>query len=76
VSALLLFTALACQSLCASPRKIDDYHWDQVDRVVAIGDVHGDYANYSRVLEAAKVIDARGQWIAAGRAGFLKLRFQ
>ena len=64
MSAVLLFSALACQSLWASPRKIDDYHWDQVDRVVAIGDLHGDYANYLKVLEAAKVTDARGQWIA------------
>ena len=61
---MLLCAAAESSSLRASPRKIDDYRWDKVDRVVAIGDVHGDYANYSRVLEAAKVIDARGQWIA------------
>ena len=60
---MLLCTALVCQSVLASPRKIDDYHWDQVDRVVAIGDLHGDYGSYLKVLEAAKVIDGRGQWI-------------
>jgi hypothetical protein len=64
VPALLLCTSLACQSLWASPHKIDDYHWDQVDRVVAIGDVHGDYGNYLKVLEGAGIINARGQWIA------------
>lgn len=63
-SALLLCAALPCQGLSASPHKIDDYRWDHVDRVVAIGDLHGDYANYLKVLEAAKIIDARGQWIA------------
>ena len=63
VSALALCTALACQSLWASPRKIDDYHWDHVDRIVAIGDLHGDYGSYLKSLEAAKVVDARGQWI-------------
>jgi Calcineurin-like phosphoesterase len=63
-STLLLGAVLQCQSLLASPHKIDDYHWDHVDRVVAIGDLHGDYANYIRVLEAAGIIDARGQWIA------------
>lgn len=63
MSALLLWAALVCQSLWASPRKIDDYHWDQVDRIVAIGDLHGDYGNYLKSLEGAKIIDARGQWI-------------
>jgi hypothetical protein len=61
--ALLLCTALECQSLWASPHKIDDYHWDQVDRIVAIGDLHGDYGNYLKVLEGAGIINARGQWI-------------
>jgi hypothetical protein len=63
VSAVLLYTALSCQSLWASPHKIDDYHWDQVDRVVAIGDLHGDYGHYLKSLEAAGIINARGQWI-------------
>ena len=62
--AVLLCAALPCQSLSAAPHKIDDYHWDHVDRVVAIGDLHGDYGNYVKALEAAKIIDARGQWIA------------
>jgi len=55
--------ALVCQSPWASPRKIDDYRWDQVERVVAIGDLHGDYASYVKSLEAAGIINARGQWI-------------
>ena len=63
VLAMLLCTATMGQSLWASPHKIDDYHWDQVDRVVAIGDLHGDYANYLKALEAARLIDARGQWV-------------
>jgi len=62
-SGLLLYMALLCQSTWAAPHKIDDYHWDHVDRVVAIGDLHGDYASYVKVLEAARVIDAHGQWI-------------
>jgi len=60
--ALLLGTALTWQSAGASPHKIDDYHWDQVDRIVAIGDLHGDYASYLKSLEAAGIINARGQW--------------
>lgn len=63
-SVLLLCAAVQCQNLLASPTKIDDYHWDHVDHVVAIGDLHGDYGNYLKVLEAAGIINARGQWIA------------
>src|SRR5215471_11505549 len=63
IVALLLSPAMDCQSVLASPHKIDDYHWDQVDRVVAIGDVHGDYGNYIKALEGAGIINARGQWI-------------
>ena len=61
-AALMLAAALACQSLAAAPHQIDEYHWDQVDRIVAIGDLHGDYANYIKALGAAGLADARGQW--------------
>jgi hypothetical protein len=59
-----LYLLVASSLACASPRKIDDYHWDKVDRVVAIGDLHGDYDNYLRVLGIAGIINARGQWVA------------
>jgi len=62
-SALPLCAALLCRSLWAAPHQIDDYHWDQVDRIVAIGDLHGDYASYRKSLEGAGIINARGQWI-------------
>ncbi len=60
---LLSCMVLACQGLSASPHQIDDYRWDQVDRIVAIGDVHGDYAHYLKSLEGAGIVNARGQWI-------------
>jgi len=60
---MLFCMALVCQTPWASPRKVDDYRWDQVDRVVAIGDLHGDFASYVKALEAAGIINARGQWI-------------
>lgn len=34
-----------------------------VDRIVAIGDVHGDYNQFASLLQAAKVIDKKGKWI-------------
>jgi hypothetical protein len=37
--------------------------WTGVDRVVAIGDVHGDVGQLRAVLEAAQLIDGRQRWI-------------
>jgi hypothetical protein len=31
-------------------------------RIVAIGDIHGDYAAWSTVIRAAGLVDARGRW--------------
>ncbi len=61
---LTLCLALANQTVGASPRKIDDYRWEGVARIVAIGDIHGDYNNYLSTLQAADVVDSQGRWIA------------
>ncbi len=34
-----------------------------VERIVAVGDVHGDHDQFVKILRAAKVIDAKGDWI-------------
>lgn len=34
-----------------------------IERIVAVGDVHGDHAQLIRALRAAEVIDAEGKWI-------------
>ncbi|MGH8028895.1 MAG: metallophosphoesterase [Arenimonas sp.] len=60
---LLIALLLWSPTLLAAPRQLDDHHWDQVDRIVAIGDLHGDYASYIAVLKDAGVVDAKGQWI-------------
>lgn len=36
--------------------------WTGVDRVVAVGDIHGDYEQLTAVLRAAKVIDGQDNW--------------
>jgi hypothetical protein len=36
--------------------------WTGVERVVAVGDVHGDYAGFVEVLRAAGVIDQKDRW--------------
>jgi hypothetical protein len=63
LAVLLCSLVLAGQNLGAAPHRIDDYHWDQVQRIVAIGDLHGDYTNYLKALQGAGVVDARGKWI-------------
>ncbi|NIP16848.1 MAG: protein-tyrosine-phosphatase [Xanthomonadales bacterium] len=51
----------------ANARKIDDFHWEGVERVVAVGDLHGDYQQYLKVLRDAGLITRRGRW-DGGRA--------
>ncbi len=38
--------------------------WEGVERVVAVGDVHGDHAQFVKALRAAKIIGDSGDWIA------------
>ena len=37
--------------------------WSGVERIVAVGDVHGDYGQFVRVLRAAGIIDQKNRWI-------------
>lgn len=46
----------------AEVRQVDGYHWTGVDRIVAIGDLHGDYDQYMKVLEMAGLVNSRGEW--------------
>ena len=64
--ALVLCVLLSAQGLWAAPRQVDAYQWDGVDRVVAVGDLHGDYDHYLAALRAAGIVDGRGRWIAGG----------
>lgn len=61
---LLLALLLFANVLAAAPRQIDAYRWEGVERIVAIGDIHGDYDAYLTVLRAAGVVDERGRWKA------------
>jgi hypothetical protein len=59
----ILITLLLDPGLAsAKARKIDNYHWSGVERVVAIGDLHGDYAQYINVMRSAGLIDKKGKW--------------
>ena len=65
VSSLIFILALlVADPALAKAKKIDDYHWTGVERVIAIGDLHGDYEQYLNVMASAGVIDKKGKWSA------------
>ncbi len=47
----------------ALPAPAADWEWKGVERVVAVGDIHGDYAGFLSVLRASGLIDAKERWI-------------
>lgn len=46
--------------------------WDNVERIVALGDIHGDFDQYIEVLERNGLIDDRQRW-AGGTTHFVQL---
>lgn len=62
IRACVLVLLLCAGCALADARQIDDYQWEGVERVVAIGDLHGDYDNYIATLKAAGLIDKRNKW--------------
>ncbi|MCW8831268.1 MAG: metallophosphoesterase [Gammaproteobacteria bacterium] len=56
---LLPFTLLFLVSVAyAQPSS-----WTDIDRIVAVGDVHGDYDQFVKTLRAANVINTNNKWI-------------
>ena len=53
--ALSIVTPAAAKSAC---------EWDGIERVVAIGDVHGAYDRFVEILKVAGIIDGDAHWIA------------
>lgn len=62
----------------ASPVALGDLAWaakdsfNNIKRVVAIGDLHGDYEGFLEILENADLIDDDGDWIG-GRSNYVQL---
>jgi hypothetical protein len=72
LSTLILLLFLLTPGLAdAKAKKIDDYHWTGVERVIAIGDFHGDYERYFEVMQSAGLIDKSGKWIG-GKTHFVQ----
>ncbi|MEX2262820.1 MAG: metallophosphoesterase [Bryobacteraceae bacterium] len=49
-------------ALCLSVATVGEDVWTGVERVVAVGDVHGDYEAFVSVLRASGLIDDKGKW--------------
>lgn len=60
---LALSCLLSVLCYCQLALAADD-QWQGVERIVAVGDIHGDYDNYIRVLRDAELVNRRGNWIA------------
>src|SRR4030043_2389237 len=48
------------------------WEWSGVDKIIVIGDLHGDYESFIRILKGTEVIDPNLHW-AAGRAHFVQM---
>ncbi len=62
---------LAALLLCACPNalqaqasQVSEHHWQNVEKVVAFGDVHGAFDQLSNALVAAKIVDTQLRWVA------------
>ena len=60
--ALATVSLLAGMLLCAASAVAKDT-WTGVERVVAVGDVHGDYQQFVELLQAAWLVDSNTNWI-------------
>lgn len=59
---LALASLVAAGPGFAEARQVSDFEWSGVERVVVLGDLHGDYEQYIDALDAAGLIDRRGRW--------------
>jgi hypothetical protein len=63
LSAGWLALALAVTNRPAADAPALECEFEKVDRIVAVGDVHGAYDRFIEILRAASVIDTRNRWI-------------
>lgn len=66
------FALAAFFALASAPAEARAQEWDNVPRIVAIGDLEGDYAKFVDQLRTAGLIDARNRW-TGGRAHLVQL---
>ena len=66
----LLWMVLSLSGLVMA--KPDPSLFGEVERIIVVGDVHGDFERFKSVLESAEVINSKGRWIA-GKAHLVQL---
>jgi hypothetical protein len=67
----LLFVALLfCFQAPVSQAQVDQWHFSGVDRIVAVGDIHGAYDALVATLQKADVIDKKLAW-SGGKTHFV-----
>jgi hypothetical protein len=59
------FLMLLALLICPIESRCED-SWRDIKRIVAVGDIHGDYDQMFSVLQMSGIIDAKGRW-KAGR---------
>jgi hypothetical protein len=59
---LFALGTLAPLAASAKAREVAPHEWEGVERVIVLGDVHGDYDQYMDVLRAAGLVNRRGRW--------------
>ncbi|MBN1221817.1 MAG: metallophosphoesterase [Candidatus Aminicenantes bacterium] len=50
-------------SAAVATAKDSECRWSGIERVVAIGDLHGDYNNFVRILKGVRLVDESVHWI-------------
>lgn len=58
----LSFVFLAFPAL--SPSADSPYEWTDIERIIVIGDLHGDYENFVKILKGTRVVDRDLHWVA------------
>ncbi len=59
---IVLTAILVAACITAQPAIAERFHWSGIDRIVAIGDIHGDWGHYLETLRAAGLVDDRNRW--------------
>ena len=60
---LLLFLFTIASGLRAETVQKSENDWEGVERIVAVGDVHGDYGKFVLILQDAGLINKKRKWI-------------
>jgi hypothetical protein len=68
----ILIAALVASVALTSVRAASPCEWDGIERIVAVGDVHGAYDRYVEILRTAGLVDAGGHW-SGGATHFVQL---